>query len=85
MQIAQRGPIIKHADGWQVLSQSGHGHYLVRVDNAPSCTCPDFELRQQPCKHIYAVARLITWDTATDGPQIITTKTGVSHLLHMTF
>src|SRR5712691_2922648 len=48
---------------------------LVRLDKTPSCTCPDFELRQQPCKHIYAVERLITWNTTTDGPQIVTTKT----------
>ena len=52
LQLAQRGHIVKQAEGWQVLSQSGNGHYLVRVDPPPSCTCPDFELRQKPCKHI---------------------------------
>ena len=73
LELAQRGHIVKHADGWQVLSQSGNGHYLVHIDPPPSCTCPDFELRQQPCKHIYAVEHRITWDTASDGSQTITT------------
>ncbi len=73
IQLAQRGHIVKQADGWQVLSQSGNGHYLVRIDPPPSCTCPDFELRQRPCKHIYAVEQRVTWDTALDGSQTITT------------
>ena len=28
-----------------------------------------------PCKHIYAVEYLITWQTETDGQQTVTTKT----------
>jgi uncharacterized Zn finger protein len=54
-QLAQRGHIVKQADGWQVLSQTGNGHYLVKLDTTPSCTCPDFDLRGNKCKHIYAV------------------------------
>ena len=73
LQLAQRGHIIKQENGWQVLSQTGNGHYLVRLDNGPSCTCPDFELRQQPCKHIHAVECLIVWETVTDGSHTITT------------
>jgi Transposase DDE domain/SWIM zinc finger len=73
LQLAQHGHIVKQADGWQVLSQSGSGHYLVCIDPSPSCTCPDFEVRQQPCKHIHAVEQRITWDTAPDGSQTITT------------
>lgn len=75
LQLAQRGHITKHADGWKVLSQSGNGSYLVHLEGSPSCTCPDFELRQQPCKHIHAVECLIVWDTITEGDQTITTKT----------
>ena len=32
VQLAQRGHIVKQADGWQVLSQTGNGNYLVRID-----------------------------------------------------
>jgi len=75
VQLAQRGHITQHAGGWKVLSASGNGSYFVHLEGSPSCTCPDFELRQQPCKHIHAVECIIVWDTITDGSQTITTKT----------
>lgn len=42
---------------WKVPSQSGHGTYIVRVadDQSLACTCPDFEERLAPCKHVQAV------------------------------
>jgi len=44
---------------WIVPSQSGEGTYTVRSFNTPNikwtCTCPDYELRGLPCKHISAV------------------------------
>lgn len=58
-----------------MLSQTGNGSYFVHLEGNPSCPCPDFELRQQPCKHIHAVECLIVWNTITDGNQTITTKT----------
>jgi transposase len=82
LQLAERGHIIKQADGWQVLSQSGNGHYLVKLEERPSCTCPDFEIRQQPCKHIYAVERIVTWNMRTDGPQTVTTKTETTRVTY---
>jgi hypothetical protein len=75
LQLARRGHIVQQADGWQVLSQTGNGHYLVKLDTPPSCTCPDFELRGNKCKHIYAVECLTVWQTITDADQTITTKT----------
>ena len=27
----------------------------MSVDDEPFCTCPDFEQRQERCKHVYAV------------------------------
>jgi len=75
LQLAQRGHITKHANGWKVLSQSGNGSDFVHIEGNPSCTCPDFEIRQQPCKHIHAVECLMAWETITDGGQTITTKT----------
>ena len=73
--LAQRGKIVKLAQGWRVPSSSGSGSYFVRLAKKPSCTCPDFEYWQLPCKHIYAVEYLITWDTTTDDTQTFTTKT----------
>jgi transposase-like protein len=44
---------------WIVPSQTGNGTYTVHFSNMPhrywKCTCPDFELRGIPCKHINAV------------------------------
>src|SRR5262245_24758057 len=74
-ELAQRGHIVKLTQGWRVPSQSGAGSYFVRLAKKPSCTCPDFEYWQLPCKHIYAVEYLRTWETTTDGPQTVTTKT----------
>lgn len=74
-ELAQRGRIVKLTQGWRVPSSSGSGSYFVRLTNTPSCTCPDFERWQMPCKHIYAVEYLITWQTETDGKETVTTKT----------
>ena len=74
-QLAQRGRIIKLTHGWRVPSQSGVGSYFVRLTKTPFCTCPDFERWQMPCKHIYAVEYLISWETVTDDAQTVTTKT----------
>jgi SWIM zinc finger len=53
-----------------VPSQSGDrkGHYAVTITKEGKfCTCPDFELRQKPCKHVYAVQYLLFRETTTDG------------------
>lgn len=39
-----------------IPSQSGNGLYRVKiVENAETCTCPDFEDRKAPCKHVFLV------------------------------
>ena len=55
MAIAATVPIRKNRLGYQIPSQSGNGSYVVSMDDEPFCTCPDFEKRQEPCKHVYAV------------------------------
>jgi transposase len=75
LQLAHHGKIVKLTQGWRVPSSSGSGSYFVRLAKKPSCTCPDFEYWQLPCKHIYAVEYLISWKTTTEGTQTITTKT----------
>jgi transposase len=54
--IAATMPIKKQGESavFVVPSQSLNGKY--RVDSsAKTCSCPDFELRQKPCKHVFAV------------------------------
>lgn len=56
--IAAIAHIKKTKVGYSVKSQSGSGKwYAVRMDGAdgPACECDDFDLRNRPCKHIYAV------------------------------
>ncbi len=56
---------------WSVPSQSGSGQYWVRLDaETPTCTCPDFEHRSQPCKHVFAVQFVIQRETRPDGTEV---------------
>jgi len=81
-EIADRMRIVKRGDAWVVPSQSkGGGPYRVTLEaNDLRCTCPDFELRAKPCKHIWACAYFVQHQTVTetihdDGS---TTKTTVT-------
>jgi transposase len=72
-EIAQRAPFKRKGDLWLVPSQSNQGTYVVDPNgDAPSCSCPDFELRQQPCKHVFAVEYSIARETAPDGTVKVT-------------
>ena len=62
MAIAARVNVKKTPVGYRIPSQSGNGHHIVSVGDSPYCSCPDFELRQHPCKHIYAVEFVIQRD-----------------------
>ena len=73
LQIANTMKIEKNILGYKVPSQSGNGTYIVNLDHGtPFCTCPDFEKRQQPCKHIHAVEFVIKKETKPDGTTIET-------------
>src|SRR5262245_10586234 len=55
-QIVATGKITGGNGCYHVPSQSGNGRYKVVLEGLfPSCTCPDFELTGQPCKHMMAV------------------------------
>src|SRR5690349_6507442 len=56
LELAARSRIVFHLGRWIVPSQTSNGTYSVTLD-PPACTCEDFALRAQPCKHIIA-ARL---------------------------
>ena len=72
LQIAALSKIEKNKLGWKVPSQSGNGNYIVSMEGEPFCTCPDFEARQQPCKHIHAVEFVIKRETQPDGTETVT-------------
>ena len=52
------------------LPSPATGSYVVSVDDEPFCSCPDFEKRQQPCKHVYAVEFTIQREERPDGTTI---------------
>ena len=61
--IAALVPIKRNRLGYQIPSQSGNGSYVVNLDDAPFCSCPDFEKRQEPCKHVYATSYALQRET----------------------
>ncbi|HLX87013.1 MAG TPA: transposase [Acidimicrobiales bacterium] len=72
LQIAATMPIKRTQHAWVVPSQTGHGSYKVahptlgHLDGALhglTCTCPDFEERRMPCKHIIAVEYTVKRET----------------------
>lgn len=67
--IAKNGGIKQIGSRYAVPSQSGTaGGYLVDLVEE-TCTCPDWELRRQQCKHVHAVYTWIAWgcEVAADG------------------
>ena len=67
--------ITKKHDQWIVPSQTGNGTYRVNLTPppfVPMCTCPDFEERAQPCKHVYAVQYVIERETNGQGIETVT-------------
>jgi transposase len=58
LELAARSRIAFHLGFWLVPSQTSGATYRVTIGADPSCNCPDFELRRQPCKHVVA-ARLV--------------------------
>jgi transposase/predicted nucleic acid-binding Zn finger protein len=71
--IAATSKIEQNKLGWKVPSQSGNGTYIVNLDHGePFCTCPDYEKRHLPCKHIHAVEYVIQRETKPDGTTVYT-------------
>lgn len=73
--IADKFTISQVGELWMVPAQSKAGQYIVRFESGkPSCSCPDFELRQEPCKHCWAVTFTMTKvETNADGSTTVST------------
>jgi transposase len=77
--IAEAGKLEKRHGTWYVPSQTGSGRYVVHPDpECPRCSCPDWELRQMKCKHIFAVEYTIQKQANTDGTTTVTETLTVS-------
>jgi transposase len=71
LELAARSRIVFHLGRWLVPSQTTGKVYSVSV-SPPSCTCEDFELRQQPCKHVIAARLVAEWDKGEPAPPMDT-------------
>jgi transposase len=76
IELADRGRVVKRPNGWMVYSLSSSEKYFVTVLPL-SCSCPDFELRHEPCKHILAVQITLSREASgsaveqqTDAPPV---------------
>jgi hypothetical protein len=58
---------------WLVPSSTGTGTYVVdpTVYGTATCTCPDFELRQEACKHVFAVEYTIRRERVTESGETV--------------
>ena len=72
MAIAALTRIEKNRLGYKIPSASGNGSYVVNPGADPFCTCPDFEKRQERCKHVYAVEFTIQREERPDGTTVET-------------
>lgn len=72
LEIAARQRITFADGAWFVPSQSGSGKYRVTLQPSETCTCDDFALRQQPCKHIIACRLIQERDHGGQAPVIDT-------------
>jgi len=56
LELAARYRLTFDGETWTVPSQTGSGSYQVKLTaNAGTCTCDDFALRRDDCKHLIAV------------------------------
>jgi transposase len=73
LEIAACSKIAFAGGAWLVPSQASPGtKYRVTLEPAPSCQCEDFQLRQQPCKHVIAARLVRARDYHGADPKIVT-------------
>jgi len=72
------------AGGWRVPSQTFVGTYAVwDTAEGQACSCPDFQERQLPCKHVFAVQFTLFRQTERDADG--TTVTTTSAMARITY
>ncbi len=94
-ELADRLRIVRE-DGrphlWLVPSETGKGRYTVDLAGEnPRCTCPDYELRRDKCKHIFAVEFTVISETkrveakAEEGNRTLTTVKKTTRITKVTY
>lgn len=71
LELAATRRIEQQGETWIVPSQTGDGRYTVSP-GAQTCTCPDYERRSLPCKHLFAVEYVRQREIAPDGTETVT-------------
>lgn len=80
MHIAATARIVKKGKEWIVPSQSMNGRYTVTKEAGVfRCSCPDHELRQKMCKHVFAVQFATTREMNGDVTVTETTALRVTY------
>lgn len=82
--IADKAKIRREGNLYLVPSQSGHGKYKVNPEEK-TCSCPDYDFRRQPCKHIYAVDITIRRTQTTETKNGVTTTTETVKVTRKTY
>jgi transposase len=72
LELAARSRITFDGKEWLVPSQTTTGTYRVTIGTSPTCQCEDFQLRQQPCKHVVAARLVCARDHDGTAPKIVT-------------
>lgn len=83
-QIAYKRKITQSGNLYLVPSQSGKGKYKVNPQEQ-TCSCPDYDFRRQPCKHIYAVQVSIRMEKKTVTKNGVTTTTETVKVTRKTY
>ncbi len=82
--IAAVAHIKRDGNLYLVPSQSGRGKYKVDPQ-AKTCSCPDYDFRRQPCKHIYAVEISVRRTETTKTRCGVTVKTETVKVTRKTY
>ena len=85
-EIALRFNLKQENNYWLVPSQSGRGKYKVDL-HQQTCTCPDYEVRRNKCKHIIAAEIAFEQDflNAIDCKPIIETPVEIPKVKRPTY
>src|SRR4051794_40334308 len=71
LEIAARSKIAFADGAWLVPSQAGAGvKYRVTLRPEVSCSCDDFQLRREACKHVIAARLVQERDHGGQAPKI---------------